>query len=220
MKRKLVILGISGSPRKSATWRSVEIALEAAREAGGGEIETEMISLYRKTLAPCNHCNGCKRNGGTCVIKDDMQEIYPKLLKAESFIFASPVYAMNMTPQFGALFSRMRSLHDEHGGKLKNRIATAIAVGGKRNGGQEQTISNIIHACMTRGIVYIGGEPGFYSGAMIWSKDQGAEGVEQDPVGFDALRFSGRRIAYWTRLVAAGKEVTGETADEKNVHNF
>jgi multimeric flavodoxin WrbA len=214
------ILGICGSPRKAATLKALEIALEAAGEAGAGEVETELVFFKGRKISPCNHCNACKRNGGTCIIEDDMKPLYEKVLKADGFVFASPVYAMNMTPQLSAFFSRLRPLHDETGGKLRNRIATGIAVGGKRNGGQENTISNIIHACMTRGIVYIGGEPGFYSGAMIWSRDKGADWVQDDPVGLDALLHSGRRIAYWTRLVAAGKGAVPEGEVVKSRHSF
>ncbi|WP_020611542.1 flavodoxin family protein [Sediminispirochaeta bajacaliforniensis] len=203
------ILGIVGSPRKAATYESLQVALEGARTFSPDDLNVELVSFKGKKIAPCNHCNACKRNGGRCVIEDDMTPLYESLLEADSFIFASPVYAMNMTPQLSAFFSRMRALHDRDGGKLRNKLATAIAVGGRRNGGQELTISNIVHACLTRGIVYVGGEPGFYSGAMVWSGDKGKDVLSFDEEAENSLLSLGRRLAYWTLLIAAGKSLVG-----------
>jgi multimeric flavodoxin WrbA len=76
------ILGICGSPRKAATLKALEIALEAAGEAGAGEVETELVFFKGRKISPCNHCNACKRNGGTCIIEDDMKPLYEKVLKA------------------------------------------------------------------------------------------------------------------------------------------
>jgi len=198
------ILGVSGSPRRSATYRSLEIALEAAKQKEG--IETEIISLHGKNIKPCYHCDLCKKKKVLCHIEDYMLELYPKLKEADAFIFASPVYAMNITPQLHSLFSRMRPLHEIKGGALRNKLASGIAVGGTRNGGQELTINAIIHACLTRGMIFVGNEPGNYSGAMVWSKDQGAKGVEEDKVGFESIKNLGNRLAEIALIMEAGKK--------------
>lgn len=199
-----LVVGVSGSPRKSATYYSLELVLQEAERAGEGEIVTEMINLHDSKVTPCNHCNYCKRNKSLCIIEDSMTEIYPTLREAAAFVFASPVYAMNITPQLAAFFTRMRPLHEVGGGILRNKIATGVAVGGTRNGGQEHTINAIINACLTRGIVYVGNEPGNYSGAMVWSKDNGRKGVDEDTLGRESLINLGGRIAGMTRIVAAG----------------
>jgi len=213
MSEKKKILGVSGSPRKSSTLRALEIALGEAQHRYDDRVETELVSLHGKKLAPCNHCNYCKRNDSLCVIDDAMTELYEKIAEADSFLFASPVYAMNITPQMHAFFTRMRPLHKVKGGALRNKLAGGIAVGGTRNGGQEQTINAIINACLTRGMIYVGGEPGDYSGAMVWSKDNGPEGVEQDEEGLDALLCMGARIAEVT-LMCDGNGPTETKPDE------
>ena len=200
MSTKKKLLGVSGSPRKSATRRALQIALEEAERVYGNRIEVEMISLHGKKIAPCNHCNYCKKNDSLCVIDDAMTELYGKISEADSFLFASPVYAMNVTPQLHAFFSRMRPLHKIKGGVLRNKLGAGIAVGGTRNGGQEQTINSIINACLTRGIIYVGGEPGNYSGAMVCSRDNGPAGVEEDEVGMESLKNMGARIAEVTLM--------------------
>ncbi len=187
------ILGISGSPRKLSTYHALEIALKAAASKEG--VETELISLKGKKIEPCHHCNYCKKNDSLCYIDDYMKELYPKLEEADAFIFASPVYVMNITPQLQALFSRLRPIHKIKGGSLRNKLAAGIAVGGTRNGGQEITLSAIIHSCLARGIIFVGNEPGNYSGAMVWSKDQGAKGVDHDVIGYESLKNLGNRLA-------------------------
>ncbi|KUO49401.1 MAG: hypothetical protein APF76_08495 [Desulfitibacter sp. BRH_c19] len=197
------ILGICGSPRKSATYKSLEIAVEAALQTEG--IEAEIVALKGKTIKPCNHCDYCKKEKVLCPIKDSMEELYPKILQADAFIFASPVYCMNITPQMHAFFTRWRPLHHVMSGAVKNKLAAAIAVGGTRNGGQEMTINSIIHVAMTRGLIFIGNEIGNYSGAMIWSKDQGSDGVEADLVGVESLNKLGNRVAEIALILEKGK---------------
>lgn len=98
------ILGIAGSPRKAATYESLQVALEGAQTLCADELNVELVSFKGKN-SPCNHCNACKRNGGRCVVDDDMTPLYESLVEADSFIFASPVYAMNMTPQLSAFLA-------------------------------------------------------------------------------------------------------------------
>lgn len=195
------ILGISGSPRKASTYHALEIALQAAASKGG--VETELISLKGKKIEPCRHCNYCKKNDSLCCIDDYMKELYPKIEEADAFIFASPVYLMNISPHLQALFSRLRPLHKNKGGSLRDKLAAGIAVGGTRNGGQETTLSAIIHSCLAKGIIFIGNKPGNYSGAMLWSKDQGAKGVDHDVIGCESLKNLGNRLAEVALIMGA-----------------
>ena len=202
--RSVRILGVNGSPRKSATYRALEIALEAAREMPG--VETDLVSLHNLKVQPCTQCDWCKRNSSLCRIQDDMVGLYPKISEADAFIVASPVYVMSITPQMSAFISRWRPMHHVMKGSLRNKLAAGIAVGGTRNGGQEMTISTLAHAMMARGLIYVGNEPGTYSGAMVWSKDRGVAGTEEDTVGTDSARTLGKRLAEVTVVMVAGKE--------------
>jgi len=84
------VIGIVGSPRRQGnTEILVQEALSAAKEAGADEIE--MILLADKDIHPCTGCDCCLETEG-CVIDDDMQDIYPKLLAADGIIIGAPVY--------------------------------------------------------------------------------------------------------------------------------
>jgi multimeric flavodoxin WrbA len=84
------VIGIVGSPRHQGnTEFLVREALTAAKEAGAEEVE--VVSLAGKTILPCDGCDCCLETG-ECIIDDDMQEIYPKLLAADGIIMGTPVY--------------------------------------------------------------------------------------------------------------------------------
>ena len=81
-------------------------ALEGARERGA---DVEKIVLSDLNIHPCRHCDGCV-NTGLCVIRDDMQGLYPKLRQADRIIIASPVFFLNLSAQTKAMIDRCQSL--------------------------------------------------------------------------------------------------------------
>lgn len=87
------IIGISGSPRKGNTeWMLSKVMEEAARN--GGEVET--LLLRKLDIRQCRGCLKCEERGkdktGVCKTKDDMQNIYPKLIAADAIVLATPAY--------------------------------------------------------------------------------------------------------------------------------
>jgi len=117
------VLGICCSPRKgSNTEVMLQAALGKAREAGA---EVELVTLSGKTISPCDACCACLKTG-KCHIKDDMQDIYPKLREADGIILGSPIYFWNVTAQAKALIDRTFALY--HQSELINKAGGAIIV--------------------------------------------------------------------------------------------
>jgi len=89
------ILAINGSYRKGRNIEKlIDKAIEGAKTREG--IEVEKIFLKDKDIKYCTNCMVCKKEDpekliSKCVISDDMQEIYPKILGADGFIFGTPV---------------------------------------------------------------------------------------------------------------------------------
>jgi multimeric flavodoxin WrbA len=82
------ILGIVGSPRKNGnTEIMINEVLNVASQAGW---EAETFLLSEKQVAPCDACAACFQVG-SCVVQDDMQELYEKLDRADAIVFGSPV---------------------------------------------------------------------------------------------------------------------------------
>jgi multimeric flavodoxin WrbA len=100
------VLGIFGSPRRGG---NTEILLEEAlkgAEKEGAKIERLYLSDF--TVTPCKECHGCDRTGN-CVILDDMQNVYPRLLEADIVILASPIFFYGVTAWAKALIDRSQA---------------------------------------------------------------------------------------------------------------
>jgi multimeric flavodoxin WrbA len=96
-----------GSPRiKSNTDLLLDEALKGAQSQGA---EVEKIIVDRLKIAPCREYNGCLKDGN-CVIRDDMDDIYPKLEAADVVIVASPMFFYGLTGQVKALIDRCQAL--------------------------------------------------------------------------------------------------------------
>jgi len=103
----LKILGIMGSPRiRGNTDLLLDEALRGAREQ---QAEVEKIVVDKLKIAPCREYYGCLKDGN-CVIRDDMDEIYSKLLAADGIIVASPMFFYGLSAQIKALIDRCQAL--------------------------------------------------------------------------------------------------------------
>ena len=101
------ILAISTSPRAGGnTDLLVDRVVRGAAETGA---DVEKISTRDLAIAPCVECNACRKTG-ECVIKDDMQEMYPKLLDADRIVFATPVYFLGPCAQGKAFIDRCQAI--------------------------------------------------------------------------------------------------------------
>ncbi|NIR16562.1 MAG: flavodoxin family protein, partial [Desulfobacterales bacterium] len=69
-------LGIYGSPRKGGnTDQLLDKVLEGAKSGGA---ETSSVYARDLDMSGCIECGGCDKTG-KCVVKDDMQDVYPLL---------------------------------------------------------------------------------------------------------------------------------------------
>ena len=188
------LLGISGSPRIASTDYIIKEALNHAKAKFEG-IETDYFSAKGKKLNFCIHCDYCVREKKGCTHKDDMNELYPKLLKADAYIIGSPVYQGTISGQLKVILDRTRALVASDPNTFRNKIGIAIAVGGDRIGGQEPTIRTILDFYILNGIIPVSG--GFFGanlGGTVWSKDKGAAGAEEDEEGIRTVRKSVKQL--------------------------
>ena len=100
------VLGIMGSPRiKGNTDLLLDEALKGMQSQGA---EVEKIMVDKLKIAPCREYYGCLGDGN-CVIRDDMDGIYPKLLTADTIIVASPIFFYGLTGQLKAFIDRCQA---------------------------------------------------------------------------------------------------------------
>lgn len=180
----MFVVGISGSPRNQATDFVLKYALAELEKQG---IETRYFSVKGKKINYCIHCDYCLTHK-KCTFKDDMQEVYSLLKKANGIIFATPVYNGGVSAQIKAVMDRCRAAEAGEKYFFKNKIGMGIALGGDRVGGQEAALTQIITFYILSAIIPVSG--GFFGsnlGATFWTKDT-LEGVKQDKEGFRTLR--------------------------------
>jgi len=79
-------------------------------------------------IKPCEGCHYCEENK-RCIIEDDVQELYPKLKKADVTILSSPSYVGGVTSRLRAVMERTWHLRK---GQLGGKIGTYIVVGRKK----------------------------------------------------------------------------------------
>jgi multimeric flavodoxin WrbA len=134
------VLAIYGSPRrKGNTALLLDRAVQGARNGG---CSVEEIFLRDLKLSPCLEIYGCK-NTGRCVIPDDFQDLYDKLLNCSALLLASPIFFYSLSAQTKILLDRCQSLWVKKywiekvpfGGREPSRKGVFISVGasqGKR----------------------------------------------------------------------------------------
>jgi multimeric flavodoxin WrbA len=120
------ILAISCSPRKKGnTAILLGEALQGAQQEGA---EAELYSVSGKTIEPCDGCRTCTKTG-ECHIKDDMQELYTKLLEADGIIFGTPIYFYAMAAQAKTVMDRTMPL-GRPDKNLANKVGGVVVVAG------------------------------------------------------------------------------------------
>ncbi len=103
----MTILALAGSPHSP----SQSEALMRAAIAGACEREGVTVESFRvadMAISPCRACGGCDETG-LCVIRDDMDRLYPLLRGAERIIIASPIFFGSVTAWIKAVFDRCQA---------------------------------------------------------------------------------------------------------------
>ncbi|MFQ6066689.1 MAG: flavodoxin family protein [bacterium] len=101
------VLGLFGSPRRGGnTDLLLEEMLRGAQSQGA---EIERIFLSDWDISGCRECRSCEATGN-CVVQDQMQEIYPKLVEADYIILASPIFFYGVTAQAKRMIDRCQAL--------------------------------------------------------------------------------------------------------------
>ncbi len=124
------VLVLLGSPRKKGN--SAILAERIARGAKSAGAKVETLYMHGMKIAPCKACFACQKpKSKGCSIDDDMQAVFKKLIAADAWVIASPVYWFNVSAQTKLWMDRCFALpsyaRNPFAGK---RIAIAMSYGG------------------------------------------------------------------------------------------
>jgi multimeric flavodoxin WrbA len=102
------ILVLNGSPRPNGnTAKMVGVFREAAEKNGHEVVCFNVCKMNIKGCLACEYCHG--KGQGTCVQKDDMQEIYKELKDTEMLVLAAPIYYHGISGQLKCVIDRFYS---------------------------------------------------------------------------------------------------------------
>ncbi len=125
---KIVIF--NGTPRKNGN----TAALTESIKSNLGDDTVEEIFLSNLNFKGCVNCGACQKKimDTKCAQKDDMIELYDKVLNSDLIILASPIYMWNFTAPLVAFISRLHSLRAESlnvNKMARKKIAVAVTMG-------------------------------------------------------------------------------------------
>ncbi len=131
MKRKKNVLVLLGSPRKNGN--SALLAEQIAKGARSEGASVTTVFLHGMNIAPCRSCYACQGPGSEgCAVDDEMQDLYPKMIEADAWVIASPVYWFTMSAQTKLWMDRSFAFPAYAEDPFSNkRIAIAMSYGGE-----------------------------------------------------------------------------------------
>ncbi len=99
------VLCVAGSPRRHGNSEQLlDRCVLGVREAGG---EPDVLPVADANVHPCRGCNACSLTG-ECVVRDGMQDIYPRIDAADAIVVASPVYFATVPAALKAFYDRLQ----------------------------------------------------------------------------------------------------------------
>ena len=106
MPEEMKVVAFCASPRKNGnTDLLVEEALKGAMSSGA---KGEKIMLQKLKMGYCLGCRKCKEPDyeGMCIVKDDMTEIYQKIIDSDAIIIGFPIYTGRECAQLSTFLDR------------------------------------------------------------------------------------------------------------------
>ena len=114
------IVVLTGSPRQQGTTSLLaDNFVEGAQRCGHTVVRFD--AAFRE-VHPCRGCNTCQRGVQSCVIQDDMQTLYPDLVRADLVVLVSPLYYHSMSSQLRMVIDRFRAIDSHLAGSGKQTI--------------------------------------------------------------------------------------------------
>lgn len=126
---------LMGSPRKKDSYRICKLLEESFPSSANAQFDYLFLNDYQ--IEGCKGCGQCFQKGEEyCPCKDDLVLVKEKLLRADGLVFASPVYACQITGALKKVLDRLSYLfhRPEFVGKPAVIVVTTDGGGQKTTG--------------------------------------------------------------------------------------
>ena len=132
------ILIFSSSPNTDGlTAACASAVFDGIQQAGGQAEEIRLNDFAIKSCEACDDGWGTCREDHFCNVLDDFQAIHDRTLKADAYVFVTPVYWGDLSESMKAFTDRLRrceALRDEESGFYQKPVMMVAAAGGSGNG--------------------------------------------------------------------------------------
>jgi len=179
------VVAFNGSPRTGGnTQQLIEAVFDVLREQG---IACERIDIARTPLRGCTACWACVKNGGRCVLDDELNEWFAKAAEADAVLIGSPTYFANVSAETKAFLDRMGLLGRATGALVRKPLVAVVAV---RRGGALPVFDAINHMGQINQMIIVG--------STYWNFAIGREKgeVQNDEEGMKNMRNLGENLAW------------------------
>lgn len=196
------VLMLNGSPRKNG---NTAIALEEMKKVFEAEgVHAEVVQVGNKAVRGCVACRRCAELG-KCVFDDVVNELAPKLEKADGLVVASPVYYASANATLIAVLDRL--FFSTHFDKTMKVGASVVCA---RRGGCSATFDELNKYFTITNMPI--------ASSQYWNSIHGREAGEadRDEEGKQTMRVLARNMTFLMKSIALGKEQFGLPETEEH----
>lgn len=188
------IIAFNGSARLNG---NTAIMIETVlRETAAEGIDSEVINLCQKKIRGCTACGKCYENKDLkCVVNDDLNFCFGKMLEADAVLLGSPTYFTDVTTEMKALIDRAGFLAKANRDALKYKVGAAVVA--VRRGGAIHAFDTMNHFFMINSMII--------PGSSYWNDGFGREKgeVSADAEGMQTMVNLGRNMAWLMKRVCS-----------------
>lgn len=186
------VLILNGSPKSNGnTFTALNIV---CNELNKQKIETEIIQIGNKNIRGCAACGHCIKNQDRkCSIKDEVNDIIPKIIEADGIIISSPVYYSGVNGTMKSFLDRAFYVLGVNGSLMRHKVgASVVAV--RRSGGMT-TFNELNHFLNYSEMVVVT--------SNYWNVAHGtAPGeVKEDAEGVQIMEVLGKNMAWMLNVL-------------------
>lgn len=169
MNKQIFILGINGSARKNGnTAKLLKKVLNYAKKEGA---KTEILHLIDKDIKPCLGYLGEKDCKYPPDVKDDMQEIFELLKKADCLVLGSPTYWYSLSGLMKNFIDRLTAQDFLKPPILDGKVAGFVATAGLE--GSQQAITQMLIPFSSMGAIVVPYSDVFSNAGKVWRTELG-----------------------------------------------
>ena len=147
------VLAINASPNTDGLTATCAQEFLAGAQAAGAEVE--LVHLCQLDIKHCQQCQngwGTCRTDGACVMADDFAALRQKIIEAEVWVLANPVYFGDLSESAKALSDRLRRCNIGDADKqLAQKDFVGIAAAGGSGGGTTTCLGTMDRFCQHTG---------------------------------------------------------------------